>query len=221
MPDELDCNKLSKREAEVLGLAMEGLTDRQIALRLEIQTSTVNSYWVRIRGKLGFLSRTELVSHVLRQQARQEAKDVEEARRISPEKRREQLIGPILEAVPHALVAVDGNLKIILTNARAIRLFGYSETEMAQKTLAELLASDQGDPIAESICDSTEAIPANGRSFRARRIDGTLIRGLIDVGTALSPVNGEVWTLLFRDIEDTDDNGKGLGWATQLAPQLM
>ncbi len=56
---------LSVREREVLDLAVEGRTDEQIAQALELSTSTVNSYWVRIRGKVGQLSRTEMVAHAL------------------------------------------------------------------------------------------------------------------------------------------------------------
>ncbi len=60
---------LSAREQEVLDLAVEGRTDEQIAQALGLTTSTVASYWVRIRGKVGALSRTEIVGMVLRQAA--------------------------------------------------------------------------------------------------------------------------------------------------------
>jgi len=40
-----------------------------IARELGIQTGTVNSYWVRIRGKLGNLSRSELVGQFVQRNA--------------------------------------------------------------------------------------------------------------------------------------------------------
>src|SRR5437868_5974451 len=67
--ENLNYANLSEREREILELAIDGLTDQQIGIRINISASTVNSYWVRIRGKLGHLSRTELVSRILQQRA--------------------------------------------------------------------------------------------------------------------------------------------------------
>lgn len=60
--------KLSKREEQVLELAVKGKTDDMIAQSLGIERGTVNSYWVRIRGKHGHLSRTHLVANYVRAQ---------------------------------------------------------------------------------------------------------------------------------------------------------
>ena len=65
-PSDLDLGLLSARERAVVDLAVGGATDEQIAQALDISTSTVNSYWVRIRGKIGQLSRTEVVGKVIR-----------------------------------------------------------------------------------------------------------------------------------------------------------
>ena len=53
----------------MLTLASQGYTDEMVAHELGIQTGTVNSYWVRIRGKLGNLSRSELVAHFVQRNA--------------------------------------------------------------------------------------------------------------------------------------------------------
>src|SRR5689334_13501038 len=60
---------LSPRESQLLLLASEGLTDNGISLKLGISVATVNSYWVRIRSKLGAQSRTEAVAMALKAQA--------------------------------------------------------------------------------------------------------------------------------------------------------
>lgn len=60
---------LSPRELAVLQYATHGYTDDMIARELGIQTGTVNSYWVRIRGKHGHLSRTELVARFVQASA--------------------------------------------------------------------------------------------------------------------------------------------------------
>ena len=64
-PIDFQPHRLSVREREIVDLAVEGHTDEQIAQALTISTSTVNSYWVRVRGKVGQLSRTEVVAKML------------------------------------------------------------------------------------------------------------------------------------------------------------
>jgi PAS domain S-box-containing protein len=57
---------LSEREKEVLFLAGEGLTDKEIAIRLQIGPKTVRTYWDRMRAKLNAASRTEVLAKALR-----------------------------------------------------------------------------------------------------------------------------------------------------------
>lgn len=52
---------LSPRETQVVTLAAEGLTDKEIARELGIGLGTVGTLWSRIRAKLGQHNRTELV----------------------------------------------------------------------------------------------------------------------------------------------------------------
>jgi pSer/pThr/pTyr-binding forkhead associated (FHA) protein len=56
-----DGPKLSRRERQVVALVVEGLTDRQIAERLFISTSTVRSHLDRISEKTGFRRRVDLI----------------------------------------------------------------------------------------------------------------------------------------------------------------
>jgi len=53
------------REAQVLSLAAEGMTDKQIASELSISLATVDTYWRRIRAKFDSTSRTEAVAKAL------------------------------------------------------------------------------------------------------------------------------------------------------------
>ena len=62
-------SELSARELAVLTFAVQGYTDDMIANELGIECGTVNSYWVRIRGKLGNFSRTELVARYVQKKA--------------------------------------------------------------------------------------------------------------------------------------------------------
>lgn len=61
--------ELSFRELSVLELAAKGYTDDMISREMGIEKGTVNSYWVRIRGKHGHLSRTELVARFVQARA--------------------------------------------------------------------------------------------------------------------------------------------------------
>ena len=57
---------LTGRELEILMLASEGLTGRQIAEELTISTLTVKSHFEHIRAKLGVSDRTAAVAYALR-----------------------------------------------------------------------------------------------------------------------------------------------------------
>jgi DNA-binding NarL/FixJ family response regulator len=68
-------NKMTKREADVVRLAVEGLSNREIAGALGLTEHTVKNYLFRVFDKLGVSNRVELVLSCLRQEesAREEA----------------------------------------------------------------------------------------------------------------------------------------------------
>ena len=53
---------LSFREAQIVWLAAEGLTDKEICRSLSITRSTVSTYWKRIRDKLGAVTRANAIA---------------------------------------------------------------------------------------------------------------------------------------------------------------
>jgi DNA-binding NarL/FixJ family response regulator len=57
---------LTERELEVLSLVAEGLTNRQIALKLNISIKTVQSHRANLMDKLNLHDRTELVRYAIR-----------------------------------------------------------------------------------------------------------------------------------------------------------
>jgi two-component system nitrate/nitrite response regulator NarL len=57
---------LSERERETLKLVAEGLTNRQIALQLNISIKTVQSHRANLMDKLDLHDRTELVRYAIR-----------------------------------------------------------------------------------------------------------------------------------------------------------
>ena len=66
----MSTHELSPREAEIVELAIEGLTNEGIAHRLSLSVGTVNTYWLRIRLKVGGIGNaTDTVARVIKERA--------------------------------------------------------------------------------------------------------------------------------------------------------
>lgn len=61
----MNSQALSPREDQIVGLATEGLTNEAIAIALNLSVGTVNTYWQRVRMKVGGLGRTDTVARVV------------------------------------------------------------------------------------------------------------------------------------------------------------
>lgn len=61
--------ELSPREEEIVELCVEGLTNDAIAHRLGLSVGTVNTYWLRIKLKVGGQGRTDTVVRVIKERA--------------------------------------------------------------------------------------------------------------------------------------------------------
>ena len=61
--------ELSAREEEIVQLCVGGLTNEAIANRLGLSLGTVNTYWVRIKLKVGGSGRTDTVVKVIKERA--------------------------------------------------------------------------------------------------------------------------------------------------------
>jgi len=64
-----ETNVLSSREEQILGLAASGLSDQEVGQELGISVRTLQTYWKRIRAKLGESGRSELVAEHIRSQS--------------------------------------------------------------------------------------------------------------------------------------------------------
>ena len=150
LPVTFDRAKLSRRENEILGLAVEGLTDFQIATRLSISPSTVNSYWVRIRGKVGHLSRTEFVAAAVKAQASEQISEllkrsqeferkVDEREQIDSDVHFGEFYRMALDSVPEPLFVIDEKCVLTYTNDRLDAMFGYRPKELIGSDLKVLM----------------------------------------------------------------------------------
>lgn len=67
--------KLSPREEEIVELSLEGLTNEAVASRLGISVGTVNTYWLRIKLKVGGQGKTDTVGRVIKERAENALRD--------------------------------------------------------------------------------------------------------------------------------------------------
>lgn len=65
----MSTRELSPREEEIVELCVEGLTNDAIAARLGLSVGTVNTYWLRIKLKVGGAGRTATVVKVIKDRA--------------------------------------------------------------------------------------------------------------------------------------------------------
>lgn len=123
------------REQQVVELAAQGLTDKEIAARLKISRETVMTYWKRIRSRLGGVSRAEIVAQSLtmkadeEQQALQTENDVlsqEIARREAAEAGLRDTVVRLQVLMDHldeGVLFEDADRRILYCNAAFTTLF--------------------------------------------------------------------------------------------------
>ena len=145
---------LSERERQLLDLASEGCTDNAISHRLGISLATVNTYWGRIRIKLGPLNRTELVAVYIQEQATKtldEMRDrnkvlmtelAEHAQTVSMLKSSLELFRGLIETAPDGILLVSEEGLVELANEQAESMFGYAKDELLGKHV-EFLVPDR------------------------------------------------------------------------------
>ena len=218
-PEAFDRARLSAREDEILEAAIEGMTDIQIAKRMAISQSTVNSYWVRIRGKLGQSSRTELVAHALKAQARTEMDAVTaELASLQEVARQNARTGAIagsddlctaaLEAMPEALIVIDESRAIRYVNRRAEAMFRFGEgtmTGLAFETLfSESVRVETLGRLVEHLASAEPFRLGLDRVVYGRHRDGTLFRIVLFVDTCAT-ARGRIYSMIVRDFASEVD----------------
>lgn len=102
---------LSERERDVLFLAADGLTDKEIAQKLGIGAKTVRTYWDRVRSKLGASSRTQALAMALRAAYDELAE-------------REAKFRTFIDRLPAMFVAIDDAGELVYTNEALGRIVG-------------------------------------------------------------------------------------------------
>lgn len=124
-----------KREQQVLELAAEGKTDKEIAKDLGISAETVATYWRRILLRTGASSRTEVVARefqrraqaaIAEERSRHEELETEIASRRQIEQQLRSMVTRLrllVERAPTGMVFENAERKVLLVNPHILELF--------------------------------------------------------------------------------------------------
>lgn len=184
-------NRLSQREDEVLRLAASGLTDQQIANVLNIKVSTVTTYWVRIRGKVGQLSRAELIALSVRQRSQEAMNELrmENARLKSEVSHRQSaenealrsagILKASLDLVPEGMLIVRPDGGVAVSNRAAEGILGCGSKQLEGLCIQDLLPHIGGQGYESQ--GANTAVMERPSTKYAVRTDGSVLPAKVEV----------------------------------------
>ena len=122
------------REDQILQLAAEGLTDRQMAAQLGISAETIASYWRRIFARFDAMSRTEVVARALQKEAQGLTEERERLLfEIAERQRVERLLKDsnqrlfvLMDSLPSAVLFETHDRRVKFCNASFCRMFSHT-----------------------------------------------------------------------------------------------
>jgi PAS domain S-box-containing protein len=147
----VDSSKLSRQEDAVLLLARTGLTDKEVAARLEIGLETVRTYWLRIRKKLGASTRAEAISASVGREAKSEIegqRNENQALMEEIDRRRiaERLLSEselrfraLCESSRTALFSTDSRGHCRFTNSVFCKIVGATQCQLDEMSLIQVI----------------------------------------------------------------------------------
>lgn len=203
------------REQQVVELAAQGLTDKEIAARLKISRETVMTYWKRIRCRLGGVSRAEIVAQALtmkadeEQQALQDENDAlarEILLRLEAEARLRDTatrLAVLMDHLDEAVLFEDETRKILYCNKAFTLLF---QIPVEPALLVGVDCREAAAQAAPLFVDSTEYV---------RRAEEILAGGVPVRKELVSLAGG--WTIL-RDYAPIEVDGERRGHMWQFRP---
>jgi two-component system sensor kinase FixL len=142
------------------------------------------------------------------------ARDLTEVQRAHlKSRRREALLGSILDTVPDALIVIDDKARIQTFSAAAERLFGFSAAEVLDRNVGMLMPSpyreEHDSYLARYLTTGERRIIGIGRIVVGIRKDGTTFPMELTVGTVNLP--GEnLFTGFIRDLTERQDRERRL-----------
>lgn len=121
-------DSVTNRQSQIISLAAQGKTDKEIASDLNVQLSTVHSHWKSIRERLGASSRTEALARVLIESAEKD--------KILKQSEVEELLFQLAEA---------NRLRQQLKEANErLRQIGLAQAEFASQSVSDATKRQSG-----------------------------------------------------------------------------
>ena len=127
------------RQGELVTLAAEGLTDKEICLQTGLKISSVKTYWSRLSERLNACSRSHIIAKVLIERHAAGLADLKKFRHAAQKYFDES-------AAPLALACHER--KLLLANEACVALLGLSPQDDFGRPLASL-KSDYGPQLSE------------------------------------------------------------------------
>lgn len=164
---------------------------------------------MRIRGKLGQLSRTELVALALKQKhqdemrallAQSEQFELQAAKQGQDNEllRQAELHRAALDAMPAALLVCDEEGSICYANPRLEALFGYGAGTLVGQLVTTLIPERMRHRKGQSITNPHPVRLGGDEAVYARRKNGTEFRVVVLLDS-VATTNGPITTCIVRD----------------------
>lgn len=141
-------SKLSPRERQIAELAAMGLTDGAIRTKLSIGPGTLNTYWSRIRSKLGGMSRYELVKRIASNEMSMQLESLRVANAALQERLAQllesgtperSLFALAVENAPDGVLIIDIDGIVVYSNDTACALLGFKSTGLSGRHIRTLI----------------------------------------------------------------------------------
>jgi PAS domain S-box-containing protein len=191
--------RFSRQEEKVLALSMTGLSDPEIADKMQIGLGTVRTFWKRIRSKTGGSTRAEVLETMARTAAHtnlpeEEAPNVQLLSEITRRQAAEQsaeaerrVVEALLDSVAEAVIVHDGN-RIESSNRLASEKLGLKPGTPFRALLEQVPSSDRSRMLQLHATDGSPASPLafettiRERSFNVRStpLDGRWVVTLME-----------------------------------------
>ena len=167
---------LSPREEEIVALSVDGLTNDAIAHKLGISVGTVNTYWVRIKLKVGGVGRTDTVAKVIKDRAERALRDantervgltemvVEKERSVLELKAALALLHLAMDQIKSTVWATDRDLCIQVMANGEYPSTHFGVTWEVGKTVYDIFKT--GDPDAPAVAAHLNALQGNETEVR-------------------------------------------------------
>ena len=123
--------QLSSRELEVLRFSAQGMTDKEIAQKLDVSLGTVHTYWTRIRAKCQGKTRAEIVGKHVRSTIMEDV-SANGLGSLNSD------VSRLMAALPHAFFRFDADLTCLFANESGLRLYGKTLDQMMGRNLTDV-----------------------------------------------------------------------------------